>query len=129
MPLFDVTFDSIGLALGAASKRQEVLANNIANVNTPGYKRQDVTFEDTLARALDESATRSGSAASDDALDGVTYTVETQGDTSMRTDGNNVDIDHEMALLGENNVRYNALIQMATKKIETMKYVISDGRR
>ncbi len=129
MSLFDVTFDSIGLALGAAGKRQEVLANNVANVNTPGFKRQDVSFEDTLARALDESAARTGSAPSDDALDGVNYTVETQGSTSMRSDGNNVDIDHEMALLAENNVRYNALIQMATKKIETMKYVISDGRR
>lgn len=129
MPLFDVTFDALNLALGAASKRHEVLSNNISNVNTPNYKRQDVSFEGQLADALDAANSASGGGAQSDSLDGVGYSVTTEGGTSMRIDGNNVDIDHEMAQLAENNVRYNALVQMASKKLDTLKYVISDGRR
>lgn len=128
--MFDVTIGALDLALGAAGKRQEVLANNIANVNTPLYKRQDVEFETQLAQALDaDGSTGDTPASSEGALNGLGYNVTTDDATSMRADGNNVDIDHEMALLAENNVRYNALVQMAAKKLDTLKYVISDGRR
>ena len=58
MELFDATFKTLDLALGAAGKRQEVLANNLANVNTPGYKRLDVQFDGMLAKAVD--AARAG---------------------------------------------------------------------
>jgi flagellar basal-body rod protein FlgB len=128
MPLFDTTYDALNLALGAAGKRHEVLSNNIANVNTPGYKRQDVSFEASLAEALDGADGRSRGVGSN-ALDGVEHSVVTNSSTSMRLDGNNVDIDHEMAQLAENNVRYNALVQLASKKLSAMRYVISDGRR
>jgi flagellar basal-body rod protein FlgB len=122
--LFDVTFRTLDLALGAAGKRQEVLANNLANVNTPGYKRLDVNFDETLAKAVD--AARSGD---DSPLDGLRPGVSTDQSVAVRADGNSVDVDQEMAHLAENNIRYNALVQLTQKKLETLKYVISDGRR
>ena len=124
MELFDVTFQTLDLALGAASKRQEVLANNLANVNTPGYKRLDVEFDGMLAKALD--AARAGDSSS---LDAMRPTVNTDDAVAVRADGNSVDVDQEMAFLAENNIRYNALVQLTQKKLETLKYVISDGRR
>jgi flagellar basal-body rod protein FlgB len=122
--LFDVTFQSLDLALGAAGKRQEVLANNLANVNTPGYKRLDVEFDGMLAKAVD--AARAGDRSQ---LDALRPGVSTDDQVAVRADGNSVDVDQEMAFLAENNIRYNALVQLTQKKIEGLKYVISDGRR
>jgi len=122
--LFDVTFQSLDLALGAASKRQEVLANNLANVNTPGYKRLDVEFDGILAQAVD--AARTGDRSR---LDALRPQVTQDDAVAVRADGNSVDVDQEMAFLAENNIRYNALVQLSQKKLETLKYVISDGRR
>jgi flagellar basal-body rod protein FlgB len=122
--LFDVTFQTLDLALGAAGKRQEVLANNLANVNTPGYKRLDVEFDGMLAKAVD--AARAGDKS---ALDAMRPGVTTDDSVAVRADGNSVDVDQEMAFLAENNIRYNALVQLSQKKLETLKYVISDGRR
>ena len=124
MELFDVTFQTLDLALGAAGKRQEVLANNLANVNTPGYKRLDVEFDGMLAKALDSA--RAGDRR---ALDELRPGVNTDDAVSVRADGNSVDVDQEMAFLAENNIRYNALVQLTQKKLEGLKYVISDGRR
>lgn len=124
MELFDVTFQTLDLALGAAGKRQEVLANNLANVNTPGYKRLDVEFDGMLAKAIDSA--RAGDRVG---LDKLQPGVSTDDSVAVRADGNSVDVDQEMAFLAENNIRYNALVQLTQKKLETLKYVISDGRR
>jgi flagellar basal-body rod protein FlgB len=124
MELFDVTFKTLDLALGAAGKRQEVLANNLANVNTPGYKRLDVQFDDQLAKAVD--AAKMGDATQ---LNALGPGMSGDEGIAVRADGSSVDVDQEMAFLAENNVRYNALVQLAQKKLDGLKYVISDGRR
>ena len=124
MELFDVTFKTLDLALGAAGKRQEVLANNLANVNTPGYKRLEVDFDGVLAKAVD--AARTGDR---NALDALRPGVSGDDSVAVRADGNSVDVDQEMAFLAENNIRYNALVQLSQSKLNTLKYVISDGRR
>ena len=124
MELFDTSFKALDLALGAAGKRQEVLANNLANVNTPGYKRLDVAFDGMLAKAVD--AARAGD---ERALDALRPGVSTDDSVAVRADGNSVDVDQEMAFLAENNIRYNALVQLTQNKLEGLKYVISDGRR
>lgn len=124
MELFDPSFGALDAALGAAGMRQQVLANNLANVNTPGFKRSDVQFDSVLAHAVD--AAEAGDASS---LQGLKASVETDSASSMRADGNNVDIDNEMANIAENNVRYNALVQLASKQLNTLEYVISGGSR
>jgi flagellar basal-body rod protein FlgB len=122
--LFDATFKTLDLALGAAGKRQEMLSNNLANVNTPGYKRLDVDFDGMLSKAVDAA-----NAGDSSALDALKPDVTTDASVAVRADGNSVDVDQEMAYLAENNIRYNALVQIAQKNLQSLTYVISDGRR
>lgn len=126
MQLFDPTIAALDSALGAAGMRQQVLANNLSNVNTPGFKRSDIKFDGVLAAALDAAESASNNPAGINALQ---PSVTVDNASTMRADGNNVDIDSEMANLAENNVRYNALIQMTAKQMNMLEYVISGGSR
>lgn len=113
-------------ALDASSLRQHAVSNNIANVNTPGYKAQRVEFENILEQALSgEGMHRTnerhmGVAGMDDLQGRV---VSREG-TSIRDDGNNVDIDLEMAELSANNIYYNALSSQLNAKYSMVRSVL-----
>lgn len=122
MKLFDQKFTIIEKGLNAYSKRSEALANNIANVNTPKYKRQDVNFEGLLQRALDqESGTISGIRTNSghieinsvDRIENIESEIIQETNTIMRNDGNNVDMEKEQAEFAKNNLRF----QFATTRI------------
>ncbi|MCR4936613.1 MAG: flagellar basal body rod protein FlgB [Lachnospiraceae bacterium] len=99
-------------AADAAWLRNEAISNNIANADTPGYKRQDVSFERELTRILNK--------VEYDNLDQRVYNLELSKieprvytdafDYSYRLDGNNVDIETENVYLAENQITYNALV-------------------
>lgn len=99
-------------AADAAWKRNEVLAHNIANNTTPGYKRQDINFEEQLRRAMRKSRYESVDAKIDNLktsrLRSRVYT-DSAG-FSYRMDGNNVDVDTEGVKLASNQLKYNGLI-------------------
>ena len=124
MAFNDLTYDALGAAIGAASRNQQVISNNLANVNTPGYKRMQVNFQDLLRNTIERAEGGSGR----DALREFTPLVETDGATSMRADGNNVDVDAEMAKLSENQIRYNTLIEIMSKRNQMLRFVATDGR-
>ncbi|MCT4613047.1 MAG: flagellar basal body rod protein FlgB [Clostridia bacterium] len=108
----DNMFRSDEKALDVAAMRNKVINQNIANVNTPGYKRSEVKFEEYLQAA--------GKNISD-----VDASVEK--DLSIvegRIDGNNVVIDKEMAELAKNTIRYNAMIRQVSSKMERIKSVL-----
>lgn len=122
-------------SLDAASMRQKVISNNLANIDTPNYKRSDVSFESTLQQVLQGNAL---SGRRTDArhmeigavsVSDVEPEIVTDRSTSMRQDGNNVDIDVEMTNLAENQILYNALTQRINGKFATLKYAISEGKR
>lgn len=114
-------------AADAANTRNEVLANNIANVDTPNYKRKDVSFQNYLeqaligAEALDTRVSEVNTHLSD--FGGVVYTDSSV--LSYRLDGNNVDIDTENAYLAENQIRYNALVDQIGQEFSRYKTVLS----
>ena len=110
-------------ALDASSLRQELIANNLANVNTPGFKRQDVAFEAKLSHALSERKQPGSAGAS--AVEGVRPEVITQSGTSRRADGNNVDMETENVNAAINTLRYEALSQMVGGYFGGLKAVIS----
>lgn len=92
--------------------RNEVISNNIANVNTPNFKRKDVEFESYLLAALEgaDSASLNATVAGID-LDSLTSRTYTDSTTlSYRLDGNNVDIDTENVEYASNQLKYQALI-------------------
>ena len=122
MGLFDVTQIALERALSGAALRQQALASNIANANTPGFKRSDVDFHAALAEAFDR-----GSGAGS-ALEDVTFSKKTDLGTSSRADGNNVDIDQEMANLSENALDYQALVSLVRARVQMLQTVIGASR-
>jgi flagellar basal-body rod protein FlgB len=119
--LFDATQIALERALQGSSLRQRVLSNNLANANTPGFKRSDVDFHESLARELQAG----GSAR--DALERVSFAPVTDSSSSMRADGNNVDVDEEMAMLQENSLDYQSLVTIARARIMMLKTAIGSG--
>ena len=115
-------------AADAANSRNEILSNNIANVDTPNYKRKHVAFENYLEQALigpeslDERIADVNTHLSD--FGGMTYTDHST--LSYRLDGNNVDMDTESAYLAENQIRYNALVEQIGQEFSRYKTVLSN---
>lgn len=112
-------------AADASWSRNEIIANNIANVDTPGYKRKDVQFESYLQSALagDNSLDQRVADVDLDTLDSTVYTDNAS--YSYRLDGNNVDIDTESAYLAENQVRYYSLMDSMTQEFSRLKSVLT----
>jgi len=131
----DRTMVSLEKSLDAAAARQSIMAHNLANINTPNFKRRDVLFEDELRRALSDNGdyrmavTNARHITSKGDLANVRPTVINDKTTSMRLDGNNVDIDMEMTLLAANQLNYNAFTQLINGKYSMLRYVINEGRR
>ncbi|HKM20649.1 MAG TPA: flagellar basal body rod protein FlgB [Lachnospiraceae bacterium] len=105
--------DVLDKAADAAWVRNEAISNNIANVNTPGYKRQDVSFEEELKHALKANKFVPLDQKVDNLdLDRIEPRVYTDSaNFSYRLDGNNVDIDSENVELASNQIKYNAMVQ------------------
>lgn len=111
-------------AADASWKRNEVISNNIANVDTPGYKRKDVQFETYLHSALlgDNSLDSRVANADLDTLEATQYTDN--AGLSYRLDGNNVDIDTESANLAQNQIKYYTLIDSMSQEFSRLKAVL-----
>ena len=112
-------------AADASWMRQEAISNNIANVNTPGYKRQDVAFEDSLQEAISNSRYRSTDEKVAN-LSKADLRIRSYTDSSgfsYRLDGNNVDIDTENAALARNQLKYNALVDSINHEFAMIKAV------
>jgi flagellar basal-body rod protein FlgB len=103
MQLFDTTFVALERAIAGSALRHEVLASNIANANTPGYRREDVDFHSALAAALRGHATPAEMGA-------VGFEATTDGSGPVRVDGSSVDIEREMATLVQNAQEHQALL-------------------
>jgi flagellar basal-body rod protein FlgB len=121
MGLFDLTQTVLERALSGSQLRQTVLANNVANANTVGYKRSDVDFQSALSQALDGPG-----AASQGQVANLGFTPQTDTTATMRADGNSVDMDAEMAKLSENSVAYQALISIAHARLQILQTAIGN---
>ncbi|NLY11503.1 MAG: flagellar basal body rod protein FlgB [Firmicutes bacterium] len=117
--------DQLTKGLDGATLRHNVLSNNLANVNTPGFKRSDVDFQGQLKRHLCSSNTR----FSPSSQRPFQFVVEKDRTTIMRNDGNNVDPDREMVLLLENQIQYQAIADVLNRQLSLLKLVIGEGRR
>jgi flagellar basal-body rod protein FlgB len=119
------TKNNIEKGLDAAWLRNNVISQNIANVDTPGYKRKVVQFEEFLDSEMKTGRISQGKSALSD--DGIRI-IEDPSESSYRSDGNNVDIENEMALLAANSLRYNTLIQKLNGDFQRLKLVIKGGK-
>ena len=122
-------FDYINVlnrAADAAWQRNEAISNNIANVDTPGYKRQDVAFESLLQQALGNNRYQS----MDDNVANVNLSrlrgraYVDYANYSYRLDGNNVDIENENVMLAENQLKYQGLISSINQEFTNLQTVM-----
>jgi flagellar basal-body rod protein FlgB len=120
-------------ALDGLAARQRVISNNLANVDTPGFKASDVSFARQLGKAL---ATNKGVQMVTTHPQHLTepspsdpVQVITRSDTSHRLDGNNVDIDKEMTYLAETVLHFQAAAQVVSRRLSLLRTVINEGRR
>ena len=120
----------------AATIRQEIIANNIANVNTPNYRKSVVNFEDMLAREIygEEPDGKLKMVRTHDRhlpVAPLDYhaepTIVQDNTTIMRVDDNNVDIDIEMATLAKNQLYYNTLATELSGHITRLKNAITSN--
>lgn len=120
-------------ALQGYSVRQQALSQNLSNADTPNYKRVEVAFEGQL-RERAGLTEPSPLITTDDRhfpmpADPVGFSPVVSSDTTttLRKDGNNVDVDQEMARLAQNEIGYNAATQFLSGRFSLLKYVIADG--
>ncbi len=112
----DGSFKIISKMLDGCALRHKVLAANLANVETPGYKRLEVRFERQLAQAIESSDDRK--------LDEIEpEVVATQGLTS-RSDGNNVDFGRELGDMIKNNLVFSTFAQLAALRARRYREAI-----
>lgn len=113
-------------AADASWLRNEAISNNIANVDTPGYKRQDVAFESVLKKALGMNRYKSMDEKVADLRTNRlrVRTFTDYSNFSYRIDGNNVDIDNESSMLAENQLKYQGLITAINHEFTNLQTVM-----
>ncbi|WP_411346101.1 flagellar basal body rod protein FlgB [Paenibacillus sp. WLX1005] len=133
--LNDASFRRLEGAISASNLRQQVITNNIANADTPYFKRSEVSFENLLQSQMDGSQS---------SISGITTnprhfqigstagsvpqaSVVTDNSTVMNNNLNNVDMDVEMSDLAENQLRYNTYIEQVNHQIKMMRTAIQGG--
>jgi flagellar basal-body rod protein FlgB len=134
--IFDGTFSALEKVLDLRSIKHNLIVSNIANVDTPHYKAFDLIVEEELGKALNDKNSTDIERTQERHLPfrktnagNVRPKVVAEPQLSLRGDGNSVEIDAMMAKLAENNLMYNALAQILSKKFNGLKYAIQEGRR
>ncbi len=115
MELFDTVHVALERAIQGAGLRHEALASNLANVNTPGYRRQDVDFHSALQAAMP---------AGRDAVAATPIAAAADASAPMRPDGNTVDVDAENANLAQNALEYQALASVLRARGDILEIAI-----
>lgn len=110
--MIDRLTDSLEQYMNLVSLRQKLVASNIANADTPGYKTQDLDFQASFRSAMDG---------------GTPETLQVSG-LNTKNDGNNVDLDREARLLAENAMRFNVATSLMRTSLNQVKEAISGGK-
>jgi flagellar basal-body rod protein FlgB len=109
--MVDATGSALEKYMNLLSVRQKVIASNIANADTPGYKTQDIDFQSEFQSAMN----------------GAANPIEVPG-LKINNDGNNVSLDREARLLSENALRFNIASQLMRGQFTQMKSAIEEGK-
>jgi len=126
--------DLMQKGLSASWTRNAVIRNNIANIETPGFKASYVEFESLLARSLEEGGFTGTRTHSGHRVIGtgdvstVRPMLRQSRELSMRADGNNVDIESENVRMAQNSLHFNALTEKLNSEIRRLRMAISEGR-
>lgn len=103
--------------LDVASMRHRLISQNLANVNTPGYRQLEVSFEDAFSRALGKQGETGALRVSPRVVEGH--------ENPPRQDGNTVDLDKEVGNLNKNSLMFNTAMQMLMSRVNMMRSAIT----
>ncbi|GAX60052.1 flagellar basal body rod protein FlgB [Candidatus Scalindua japonica] len=112
MDLSDNNVVLLSKLLDLSSTKNKVIANNIANVNTPGYKKSEVSFEEELLKAVENKNI--------DKIKNLKESIYLSKDKSTRKDGNNVDLDKELVSFYQMSDKHNVYLEILSKKFKGM---------
>lgn len=121
--VYDVTSAALHSALSGLSTRRRVIADNIANVDTPHYLAGRVSFEDSIQRALEGARTGRVDAAGV----GSVAADRTTSDAATRLNGNNVSLDDEVVSQTTNELAYSTVLEAMNGKFRLLRTAISQG--
>ena len=116
----NINFALLNKMLDITALRSRVIANNLANVDTPGFKKCEVSFEAALEEAVHSRQPQQ--------IDAVEVEVVQSTEGPVRQDGNNVDVDKELSELAKNTLAYNTFAQFLSSQFIAMKEAITGGR-
>lgn len=118
-------------SLDASTLRQKVIANNVANVDTPYFKRSDVMFEELLQGEMNSSTpsiegyrTNPKHFFIGNSTKLPNSEIKQDESTAINNNMNNVDMDYEMSLMAKNQLKYNAMIQQMNSEFKKMRTVL-----
>lgn len=117
-------------ALDGTWDRNKAINSNLANINTPNYKRKTVSFEDQLKNSIDKKnieLERTNEKHIKNRSQKFSPSFDIKNSMAARIDGNNVNIDTENAELAKNTIMYNALVQQISGEFQKIKNIISEG--
>jgi flagellar basal-body rod protein FlgB len=109
--MLDAITSNLERYMDLLSARQKLVASNVANADTPGYKAQDIDFQFEFMSLVNGQEPQ---------------TIQAQG-LKVKTDGNNVDLDREARLLAENAMRFNVATTLLRNKLKTVQQAIQGG--
>jgi flagellar basal-body rod protein FlgB len=118
----DLTNTVLTKVLDGTALRQRTLAENVANVDTPGYQRKDVSFSEQLKEAVANAAAPESAMRR---LEEVAPSVSVVQSKTLRPDGNTVDIDKEMAEMSKNTLEYETAAQLLDGKLRLLRTAIT----
>lgn len=106
--------------------RQQAISDNLANIETPGYKSKSVSFEDQLQQQLAEQGrTKSQQIGG---IDGVSPVTTVASDETYRADGNGVDVEKENLEMARTGLNYMYSLQMVSDEFSRLRTVIDGGK-
>lgn len=120
--MIDRVAQSLEVYLDLLSTRQKLVASNIANLDTPGYRTRDVDFQNELSSAL--ARTRSGQSVGIRSVPPAATEVE---GLALNNDGNNVNLDREARMLAENAMRFELGSALLASRYRTIRLAIKEG--
>jgi len=111
--------------------RNELIASNIANIDTPGFKGKDIDFKSVLSESLNDIEMKISDPRhiNSNGSSGQNAISVVENPNSGRADGNNVNIESEMLKLTENNIQYNISVHLVAKKLAGLKEAIREAAR
>jgi len=138
MPLIDKLLfsDSVPTlmkkSLNFMSTRQTLISSNISNADTPGFKASDIDFQAQLRLAIGSKGSLNLRTTNEKHIGPSTSDIMDlaadpfEEDAAAKSNGNNVDIDHEMAKMAENQILYNATVQLMMKRGATVRSAVTE---